>query len=85
MQHIILDFCSMLQVFIGGLLRETFEDKLVPMLEECGMIFDLRIMTNPTDGVNKGFAFCIFTSSDAAKNCVNKVSLIGWLPLAVSV
>lgn len=62
-------------MFLGGLLRETFEDTLVPMLEECGMIYDLRIMTNPTDGINKGFAFCIFTSSDGAKTCVSRVSL----------
>lgn len=43
------------------------------MIEDCGTIYDLRIMTNPVDGVNKGFAFCVFATPEAAKNCVNKV------------
>ena len=58
---------------MGGLLRETFEDTLVPWLEECGTLYDLRIMTNPNDGVNKGFAFAIFCSPDDAKTAVRKV------------
>ena len=61
-------------MFIGGLLRETFEDTLVPMLEDCGMIYDLRIMTNASDGTNKGFAFCIFSDQSGAKACVTRVS-----------
>ena len=62
-----------IQIFVGGLLRETFEDTLVPWLEECGTLYDLRIMTNPNDGVNKGFAFAIFCSPDDAKTAVRKV------------
>jgi len=63
-------------VFIGGLLRETFEDTLVPLLEDCGMIYELRIMTNPTDGINKGFAFCIFSNKSEAQSCVNQVLVL---------
>ena len=62
-----------IQIFVGGVLRETFEDTLVPWLEECGTLYDLRIMTNPNDGVNKGFAFARLCSPDDAKTAVRNV------------
>lgn len=63
------------EIFIGGLLREMLEDSLVPMLEECGTIKDLRIMTTD-QGLNKGFAFCVFSSKEEAQKAVKTVSLL---------
>lgn len=62
------------QVFIGGLLRDTYEDTLVPMLERCGTIHDLRLMTSP-EGLCKGFAFCTFSTPDEAKEAVKQVCI----------
>uniref|UniRef100_A0A1I8HY62 RRM domain-containing protein n=2 Tax=Macrostomum lignano TaxID=282301 RepID=A0A1I8HY62_9PLAT len=50
------------EVFISRLPPDAFEDSLVPLLEEAGPLFDLRIPTEPTSGLNKGFAFALFAS-----------------------
>ncbi|XP_057306275.1 heterogeneous nuclear ribonucleoprotein R-like [Hydractinia symbiolongicarpus] len=57
-------FCS--QVFIGKLPRDMYEDELVPFMEEFGTIYDLRIMMDHVSGLNKGYAFCTYTTKEAA-------------------
>ncbi|CAF3528638.1 unnamed protein product [Adineta steineri] len=50
------------EVFIGKLPREIFEDELIPLCEEAGKIWDLRIMIDPTSGFNKGYCFVTYCS-----------------------
>jgi hypothetical protein len=58
------------KVFIGKLPREIFEDELIPLCEEVGKIWDLRLMTDPASGFNKGYCFVTYCSqSDSAKAC----------------
>ncbi len=58
------------KVFIGKLPRELFEDELIPLCEEVGKIWDLRLMTDPASGFNKGYCFVTYCSqSDSAKAC----------------
>lgn len=47
-----------------------FEDEIVPVMEEFGNIYDLRIMMDHVSGLNKGYAFCTYTSKEAAQASV---------------
>ncbi|KAF1739906.1 hypothetical protein MXB_3603 [Myxobolus squamalis] len=62
-------FCS--QIHIGKLARTIFEDILVPVLETCGRIYQLRIMVNPLTGENKGFAFADFFTKEEAQKFID--------------
>lgn len=62
-----------LQVFIGKIPKDVFEDELIPLVEECGRVWDLRLMMDPLTGFSRGYAFCTYVEKDAAKKCVNKV------------
>lgn len=63
--------CS--QVFIGKIPRDCFEDELIPVFEECGQIYDFRLMIDPISGLTKGYAFCTFTEKAGAQNAVKKL------------
>ncbi len=54
-----------------------FEDDLIPVLESCGQLYDMRIMMDSTTGGggNRGYGFAMFVNKDAAKQAVEKVCL----------
>jgi len=64
-------FCS--QIFIGKLPRDMYEDELVPLFEPHGKLYDLRIMVDPFSGLNKGFAFCTYTTKEGALAAVKNM------------
>ena len=75
-----ISFCNILylqkgccQVFVGKIPRDCFEDEVVPLLEECGQIYDFRLMMDPESGLNRGFGFCTFTTKAGAQNAVKKL------------
>jgi len=61
-------FCS--QIFVGKIPRDMFEDELVPMFEPHGTIYEFRLMVDSMSGLNKGFAFCTYTTNEDAKEAV---------------
>ena len=63
-----------LQVFVGRIPRELFEDVLVPVFEKAGRIWDFRLMIDSLSGYNRGYAFCTYCSKEGAKNAVKDVS-----------
>lgn len=66
-----------LQVFIGKIPKDVFEDELIPLVEECGKVWDLRLMMDPMTGFSRGYAFCTFVEKAGAKAAVEKVSDCG--------
>ena len=64
------------QVFCGKLPTNVFEDVLIPLFEKCGTIWDLRLMMDPTTGLNKTFCFVTFTTKQAAKEAVKQVGIM---------
>ena len=62
-----------LQIFIGKIPKEMFEDELIPLLEKCGEVNDLRLMMDPVTGLNRGYAFATYTTVDGAKEAVKQV------------
>ena len=72
-----IDNSLSLQVYFNSdicTLQDCFEDELVPLLESCGEIHDIRLMMVPHEtDCNKGFAFVRMANRDAALKCVNKL------------
>ncbi|XP_004911637.1 heterogeneous nuclear ribonucleoprotein R isoform X1 [Xenopus tropicalis] len=58
------------QVFVGKIPRDLFEDELVPLFEKAGPIWDLRLMMDPLSGQNRGYAFITFCNKEAAQEAV---------------
>lgn len=61
------------EVFCGKIPKDMFEDELIPLFENCGTIWDLRLMMDPMTGTNRGYAFVTFTNREAAVNAVRQV------------
>lgn len=72
------DLFFSLQVFVGKIPRDLYEDELVPLFEKAGPIWDLRLMMDPLSGQNRGYAFITFCSKDAAQEAVKLVSHSEW-------
>lgn len=63
-----------MQVFVGKIPRDLYEDELVPLFEKAGPIWDLRLMMDPLlSGQNRGYAFITFCNKDAALEAVKLV------------
>lgn len=52
-----------------------YEDELIPLFEDCGVIWDLRLMMDPMTGLNRGYAFITFTTREAAQKAVGEVNI----------
>ncbi|XP_049821165.1 heterogeneous nuclear ribonucleoprotein Q isoform X1 [Aethina tumida] len=62
------------EVFCGKIPKDMYEDELIPLFEDCGVIWDLRLMMDPMTGTNRGYAFVTFTTRDAAQLAVQKLN-----------
>jgi len=69
----------LLQIFVGKIPRDLFEDELVPLFEKAGPIWDLRLMMDPLTGLNRGYAFVTFCTKEAAQEAVKLVSFLIWI------
>ncbi|EDV48343.2 uncharacterized protein Dere_GG24121, isoform G [Drosophila erecta] len=61
------------EVFCGKIPKDMYEDELIPLFENCGIIWDLRLMMDPMTGTNRGYAFVTFTNREAAVNAVRQL------------
>jgi hypothetical protein len=51
----------------------VFEDTLVPLFEEYGKIYDLRIMMDSLTGMSRGYAFVTFMDAESCKKASEEV------------
>lgn len=58
------------EIFVGKLPNNVFEDVLIPLFEKCGLIWDLRLMMDPSTGYNKTFCFVTYTTRAGAEQAV---------------
>lgn len=57
------------EVFIGKLPRNCYEDEIVPLFEQIGTIYMLRLMMD-FSGTNRGYAFLTYSSVEEANSAV---------------
>ncbi|GIY43730.1 RNA-binding protein 47 [Caerostris extrusa] len=61
------------EVFVGKLPRDVFEDELVPLFEQIGPIYEMRLMMDYGTS-NRGFAFVTYTCPDHAKKAIEDLN-----------
>jgi len=61
------------EVFCGKIPKDIFEDELIPLFEQCGTIWDLRLMMDPMTGLNRGFCFVTYTDRTGANEAVKQL------------
>ena len=57
------------EVFIGKLPRNCYEDEIVPLFEQFGTIYILRLMMD-FSGTNRGYAFLTYSSREEAEKAI---------------
>ncbi|MFS7985590.1 putative RNA recognition motif domain, nucleotide-binding alpha-beta plait domain superfamily [Helianthus anomalus] len=60
-----------LEVFVGGLDRDTTEVDLREVFSQVGDITEVRLLMNPMTNKNKGFAFIRFATVEQARRALN--------------
>lgn len=63
-----------MQIYIGKIPKEIYEDTLIPLFEEVGKIWDLRIMMDPLACKNRGYAFLTYCDKAHAAEAAKKVT-----------
>uniref|UniRef100_A0A914KWH2 RRM domain-containing protein n=1 Tax=Meloidogyne incognita TaxID=6306 RepID=A0A914KWH2_MELIC len=75
-------------VYIGQIPKEIYEDTLVPLFEQAGQLYDLRIMMDPVLGKSRGYGFLIFCKKADAIEAAKKFDgheILPGKPLKVNV
>ena len=62
------------EVFVGKIPKDCFEDELVPVFEQVGTIYEIRLMIDNLSKLNRGYAFVVFRTSSEAKECVKRLN-----------
>ncbi|XP_028853557.1 probable RNA-binding protein 46 [Denticeps clupeoides] len=57
------------EVFVGKIPRNIYEDTLVPLFEQAGVIYEFRLMLE-FSGENRGYAFVMYTSREDAQHAI---------------
>uniref|UniRef100_A0A5S6Q5V9 RRM domain-containing protein n=1 Tax=Trichuris muris TaxID=70415 RepID=A0A5S6Q5V9_TRIMR len=60
------------EVYVGKIPKTVFETDLVPLFEQCGKLYDVRVMMDPVSGTGKGYAFVTFMERAAAAEAARK-------------
>ncbi|KRX97115.1 Heterogeneous nuclear ribonucleoprotein Q [Trichinella pseudospiralis] len=60
------------EIYIGKIPKGIFEDTLIPLFEQCGKIYDIRVMMDPLSGTNKGYAFVTYCDKSSATEAAKK-------------
>jgi heterogeneous nuclear ribonucleoprotein R len=68
------------EVFVSGLARTTSEEELRAVAEPHGALFEVRLLSDPATGQNRGYGFLVYTRREdaaAATEALNGVELKG--------
>lgn len=54
--------------------RDMLEDELVPLLEQYGRIWELRVMLDPSSRGGRGYGFVTYHSADEARRALSALN-----------
>ena len=58
------------EVFIGNLPMDMYEENLIPVLEAFGTLKEVKIEMDPDSRLGRGFCFVVYTKGDKANKRV---------------
>lgn len=61
------------EIFIGGLPRDVTDEDLRDLCESFGEVYEIRLVKDKDRKENKGFAFIVFTTEEAAQKAVEDI------------
>ena len=61
------------ELFCGKIPKDVYEDELIPLFEECGKIWDLRLMIDPMTNTTRGYCFVTYCDKADAAEAVKKL------------
>jgi len=62
------------EVYCGSIPKDLYEDTLIPQFENCGHIWEFRLMMDSMSGLNRGYAFVKFNSKEEAFEAVRQLN-----------
>lgn len=65
-----------LEIFVGGLDKETTEEDLTSVFKKVGDVLEVRLMKNPQTGKNKGYAFIRYATAALAKKAAQELERV---------
>jgi len=60
-------------VFCGKIPKDVLEDELIPLFENCGTLWDLRLMMDPVTKQCRSFCFVTFIDKSGVDAAVKQV------------
>jgi len=67
------------EVYVGNLPMDMYEDTLIPMFEQFGNIYEMRLKMDPNSGLGRGFCFVVYSCKEEAIKCVRQMK---WYEIA---
>jgi len=67
------------EVYVGNLPMDMYEDNLIPMFEQFGRIYEMRLKMDPSSGLGRGFCFVMYSCKEEAIKCVRQLK---WYEIA---
>ena len=61
-------------VYVGNMSHEITDERLTELLEGCGEVIDVRVVTDQYTGRSRGFAFADMGSERAAKAAISELN-----------
>jgi Q family heterogeneous nuclear ribonucleoprotein R len=61
------------EVYVGNLPIDMYEDTLIPIFEQIGKVYEMRLKMDPNSGLGRGYCFVVFSSKDEAMMCVRQM------------
>eukprot|EP00240_Pyramimonas_obovata_P003932 CAMPEP_0118924716 /NCGR_PEP_ID=MMETSP1169-20130426/2725_1 /TAXON_ID=36882 /ORGANISM="Pyramimonas obovata, Strain CCMP722" /LENGTH=355 /DNA_ID=CAMNT_0006865847 /DNA_START=568 /DNA_END=1632 /DNA_ORIENTATION=- len=62
------------EIFLGGIPRSLTKEELEELCQEHGDVFEIRLLKDVTTGQNRGYAFVVFKTREAAAKAIEKLN-----------
>ena len=60
------------ELFVGKIPTDCWEDEIIPVFEQAGKIYEVKILIDKETNMNKGFCFVCMCTKEEAKNAITR-------------
>ncbi|XP_075243517.1 uncharacterized protein LOC142337847 isoform X3 [Convolutriloba macropyga] len=62
------------ELFVGKIPTDCWEDEIIPIFEQIGKIYEVKILIDKETNLNKGFCFVCMCTKEDAKQAISRLS-----------